>query len=53
MGKKLQSYLEHHPEIENMLSKSAKREFRVSRANYRAKQVAEILFQNIEIEQAA
>lgn len=53
MGNKLQSYLEHHPEIENMLYKNSGREFRVSRNNYQAKQVAKVLFQNIEIEQAA
>ncbi|MBR1824957.1 MAG: glutamate racemase [Alphaproteobacteria bacterium] len=53
MGEKLQDYLRRHSEIETMLSKSASREFTVSRSDCHAQQVAKILFEDIKICQAA
>ena len=52
MGAKLADYLNRHPEIETALTKSGKREFRVSHADGQAQQVAKVLFEDIDICQA-
>lgn len=51
IGKKLQSYLQKHPEIEKKLTKNFAREFLVSQLNLHYQDVAEKLIPNILIKE--